>query len=83
MTARFMAVLLSPPAYTPPAATAADSSASLTLSHLRGGKGGNKAGRGGRPELSDKFSDPCKSRKTGRIIDSMLRFDPLIFDKAL
>ena len=34
------------------------------------------------PGLSGKFADPCKSRKTGRIIDSALRFDPIILDKA-
>jgi hypothetical protein len=35
-----------------------------------------------RPGLSGNFPDPCKSAKTGRIIDSAVRFDAIIFDKA-
>jgi len=32
--------------------------------------------------LSGKFPDPCKSGKTGRIIDSVLRFNPIILDNS-
>jgi hypothetical protein len=30
-----------------------------------------------------KLPDPCKSGQTGRIIDSALKFDPVILDKAM